>query len=250
MKYLLIILSIVIFSSMVSFYYLLPPEPMSVQDVAFHVNGHPVSRETVEGQHRKTGYHSADREGDFEALVTKQLLIKEAQRLGLDRKKDFRMALKNYYEQSLINVLTDHTIASMEVKISEQDIDQYLASSGSIFTFTQIPLEKGEPIDEQSQQNSVLFDDLSESLRLLLATMQVGEQVGQFETGTEVSLIRLDKIERDDAFEPVAYDRDRIRDQLENYRKSMEMERWINGLRSRASIIVSDGVKRNDEKQL
>jgi len=246
MKYLLIILSIVIFSSMVSLYYLLPTEPMPAQDVAFHVNGHPVSNETLEEQHRKTGYHSADREGDIDALVTKQLLINEAQRLGLDRNNDFRMALKNYYEQSLINVLTDHKIASIEVKISEQDIDQYLASSGSIFTFTQVPLEKGEPVDEQSQQNSVLFDDLSESLRLLLATMQPGEKVEQFETGTEVSIIRLEKIERDDVFEPVAYDRDRIREQLENYRESMEMGRWINGLRSGASIIVSDEAKKND----
>jgi hypothetical protein len=35
-------------------------------------------------------------------------------------------------------------------------------------------------------------------------------------------------------------------EQLKNYRKSMEMGRWINGLRNRASIIVPDEAKKND----
>ncbi|HIP83636.1 MAG TPA: hypothetical protein EYH19_08755, partial [Desulfocapsa sulfexigens] len=194
MKYLLIILAIVVCSSMVSLYYLLPSDPIPARDIALHVNGHPISYENIEDQHRKTGYHSTDREGDIDSLVTKQVLINEAQRLGLDKNNDFRIALKNYYEQSLIRVLTDHKLASIEVKITEQDIDRYLASSGKILTFTTVPLEEGEPVEGQSQQNSVLFDDLSESFRLLLTTLQPGEQVGQFETGTEVSIIRLDKV--------------------------------------------------------
>ena len=86
----------------------------------------------------------------------------------------------------------------------------------------------------------MLFDDLSESLRLLLTTLQPGEQVGQFETGTEVSIIRLDKVGPANDSEPVDYDRDRIRQQLENYQKSLEVGRWINGLRSKASIIEPD----------
>jgi hypothetical protein len=246
MKYLLIIFSIVVCSSMVSLYYLSPPDPMPSEDVALQVNGHSISYENIEEQHRKTGYHSTDREGDINSLVTKQLLIDEAQRLGLDKNDDFRMALKSYYEQSLIRLLTDHKLASVKVKITDKDINRYLGSSGKIFTFTRIPLEKGSPVEEQSQQNSVLFDDLSVSLRLLLATIQPGEQVGQFETGTEVSIIRLDKIDPATAFEPVAYARDRVREQLENYQRSLEIGRWIKGLRNKASITVPDEARKND----
>jgi len=46
-------------------------------------------------------------------------------------------------------------------------------------------------------------------------------------------------------FEPVVYDRDRVREQLENYQRSLEIGRWINGLRNKASITMPDEAKRN-----
>ncbi len=240
MKYLMIILSIVVCSSMVSLFYLLPSNSSPAADVALHVNGHPITNKNIDEQGRTQGYHSVNREGDIDSLVTKQLLIDEAQRLGLDKREDFRMALKNYYEQTLVAVLTDYKLASLEVKIGEQDIERYLAGSGKHFIFTQIPLGKGgEPLEEQGRQNRVLFDDLSESLRLLLTTIQPGEEVRQFETGTEVSIIRLDKVEAIGTFAPIQYDRDRVRELLQNYRESLEMGRWIKNLREKSSISVS-----------
>ncbi len=246
MKYLLIIFSIVICSSMAALYYLWPSDPGLSQDVALSINGHSISYENIEDQHRRKSYHSASRDREIDSLVTKQLLIQEAQRLGLDKKDDFRKALKDYYEQSLIKVLTDRKLASIEAGVTEEDIDRYLACSGKIFTFTRFQVDKGIAVDEQSQQNSVLFDDLSESLRLILTTLQPGEQVGQFETGTEVSIIRLDKVESAKGFEPVAYERDKIREHLGNYQKSLEIGRWIDGLRNKASIIVHDEAEKND----
>jgi len=246
MKYLLIILAVVVCSSAVTLYNLWPSEPMPSQDVALRVNGHQFTYDNIEDQHNRKGYHTASREKEIDSLVTRQLLIQEAQRLGLDRNNDFRKALKDYYEQSLIKVLTDRKLASVEAGVTEEDIDRYLASSGKIFTFTRIQMEQGISGEEQSQQHSVLFDDLSESLRLILTTLQPGEQIGQFETGTEVSVIRLDNIELAKGFQAVAYDRKKVREHLGNYRRSLEIGRWIDGLREKASIVVNDEAKKND----
>jgi hypothetical protein len=246
MKYLLIILAVVVCSSVVTLYNLWPSDPLSSQDVALRVNGHQFTYDNIEDQRVRKGYHTTSREGDIDSLVTKQLLIQEAQRLGIDRNNDFRKALKDYYEQSLIKVLTDRKLASIEAGVTEEDIDRYLASSGKIFIFTRIQMEKGIAEEHQSQQHSVLFDDLSESLRLILTTLQPGEQVGQFETGTELSLIRLDKVALAKGVTPVAYDRKKVREQLENYQRSLEIGRWIDGLRKKASIVVHDEAKKND----
>jgi len=246
MKYLLVILAVVIGSSIVTLYSLWPAPSSPAQDTVLQVNGHSISRQNIDDQNRRQGYHSANDEDDIDSLVTRKLLIGEAQRLNIDKNDDFRKALKNYYEQSLIRVLTDRKLASIEVEVTEKDIDKYLSCSGKIFTFTRIPVERGVAHKEQSQQNSVLFDDLSESLRLLLATLQPGEEVQQFETGTEVSLVRLDSVELSSGFEPVEYDRGRVSEHLENYQRSQEIGRWINGLRKKAIIVVNGEAKKND----
>lgn len=246
MKYLCTILVLVALSSMVTLYFLWPSNPPIPPDTAVSVNGHRISQEDIDEQRHKQGYHSGNSNAYIDSLVTKQLLIDEAQRLGLDKKAEFRNALKDYYEQSLVNVLIDRVLASVTVEVSEKEIDYYLSCSGKLFTFTRIPIEKGQLLEEQSRQNSVLFDDLSESLRLILTTLQPGEEIVQFETGTEVGVIHLNKIETADGFVAVTHQRSRVRDLLTDYQKSLEIDRWINSLRKNASIVVHGEAEKND----
>ena len=246
MKYLFTILALVLLSSVVTFYYLWPSSTTTSQDVALSVNGHLFSQKQIDDQYQREGYHSGDTGSSVDALVTKQLLLDEAQRLGLDKEDDFRQSLKNYYEQSLIKVLADRKLKSITVEVRDEDIDRYLSCSGKIFTFTRIPMENGKLLEKQRRQNRVLFDDLSESLRLVLAMLQPGERIVQFETGTEVGVIHLDKMEKVEGFEAEMYDRDRVRELLANYQKSLEIDRWINSLRKKASIVVYDEEEKHE----
>jgi len=189
MKYLFTILAFVVLSSVVTLYYLWPADSIQKDPTAISVNGHLISQKQIDNQARKQGYHSGEANDSRNSLVTRQLLLDEAQRLGIDKENDFSKALKDYYEQSLIKVLTDRKLKSIKVDVSEEDINRYLSCSGKMFTFTRIPFENGNLLKEQGRQNSVLFDDLSESLRLLLADLEPGENIVQFETGTEVSMI-------------------------------------------------------------
>lgn len=246
MKYLFTILAFVALSSVVTLYYIWPTGSIKSEDTALSVNGHLISREQVDDQSRRKGYHSGEADDSVNSLVTRQLLLDEAQRLGIDKENDFRKALKDYYEQSLIKVLTDRKLKSIEVIIGEEDIDRYLSCSGKMFTFTRTPLENGKVLGEQGRQNSVLFDDLSESLRLILANLKPGEKITQFETGTEVSVISLDKVENADGFEPVPYDRKRVGELLVDYKKSAEIDSWIASLRKKASVVVYGEEGKND----
>ena len=247
MRYLFTILALVALSSLVTLYYLWPDAKSIPKDpTAISVNGHLISQKQIDNQARKQGYHSGEANDSRDSLVTKQLLLDEAQRLGIDKENDFSKALKDYYEQSLIRVLTDRKLKSIKTDVTEEDIDRYLSCSGKRFTFTRIPFENGKLLKEQGQQNSVLFDDLSESLRLLLANLEPGESIVQFETGTEVSMISLDKVEKTEGFEPVLYERSRVEELMGGYQKSLEIDRWINSLRKKASVVVYDEEGKND----
>jgi hypothetical protein len=132
----------------------------------------------------------------------------------------------------------------MTVDIGDKDIDRYLSCSGKIYTFTETPIDKGEMLTAQGQQHTVLFDNLSESLRVLLSSLQLGESVSKFDTGTEISSIRLDKIETKGAVEPVVYDRGLVKELLNNYQRSRDIDLWIHTLHKNASVTVYDEEKK------
>lgn len=247
MKYIFTIFFIVALSSVITLYFLWPDKSILPQDVALQVNGHSMSQKQIDAQVQNQGYHGENREEQVESVVTRQILIQEARRLGIDKEESFRKALKLYYEQTLIKDLTDRKLASITVDVSEEDIDRYLSCSGKTVTFTETPMDKGEMLKAQGRQHTDIFDNMSESLRLLLSSLQPGECVSQFDTGTEISSIRLDKIKKGDAVKPVAYDRELVRELLGNYQRSREMDLWIHTLHKNASVIVYDKEKKNHD---
>lgn len=221
MKYLFAILALVVVSSALTLYSLWPTDPTPPSRELWQKSSHSGDPD----DHQLIDYSRAT------ALLTRQTLVREAQRLGIDKEESFRRSLKEYYEQSLVKVLTDRKLAEVEVAVSEEDIDRYLASSGKTFVFTRFQVENGKIREQKGHQKTVLFDDLSASLRSLIADLQPGESAKRFATGTELCLIRLDKIEATKEIEVIQYDRDRVREQLENYQRSLAIDRWINELR-------------------
>ena len=219
MKYLLTIFALVAMSSMLTLYYLWPDTPT----------------ETPENTNSPTtsSYHQPGEDARLAASATRQVLVQEAQRIGIDKEDSFRRSLKEYYEQSLVKVLTDRKLTEMKVSISEEDVDKYFSRFGHIITFIRFPVEDGQVKKENGYQSTVLFDELSSTLQLLLANLNPGESAKQFETGTEISVIRLDKIVPAETPPVIKTDRNREKEQLENYQRSLEIDRWISGLQNK-----------------
>jgi len=237
MKYLLTIIILVLASTVLALLYLRPGSTPAPEDIVVSVNGHAFTRDFFKDLDATGGYHEENQADRLNSVITRALLIQEAQRLGIDREEAFRTSLKNYYEQSLIKILTDREYKKLQVDVTDEEIDAYLACFGKIYTFTILPVS-GEQ-NTSPRQRSVLFDDLSDSLRLLLSKLKPGETKEQFDTGSRVGKIRLDKVEPAPEYIPdETVDRERIRTLLIQQKREKRISSWMNDLRSKASIIV------------
>lgn len=240
MKYLLTILAIVISVSILTIFYLWPEPETAEKDILVTVNDHNIPRSVLEQKKMQSGYHSKDDKAIIDNIIINELLLQEAQRQGIDKEPNFRISVQNYYEQSLIKILIDRKFSDTETKITDEDIDRYISNYGKLFTFTRLPESTSTDTSQEAEQKTVLFDDLSESLKLMLGGMKEGDIVTDFYTGSEVVSFRLDKIEPDPTQEPFTGNRESIRKIITNYKKERALTDWIKELRDKATITTPD----------
>jgi len=75
-------------------------------------------------------YHPADRDASIDNVldlaIRKQVLIQEAQRQGLDRKKSFMKTIERYWEQTLIKELLQQETQKVYDTVSKDKQDEAL----------------------------------------------------------------------------------------------------------------------------
>ena len=236
MKYLLTVFAIVLGISALTVFYLWP-EPESIQEnILVTVNGHDLPQSILDHKKTQSGYHSKDDKAILDTIIINELLLQEAQRQGIDKEPEFRISIQKYYKQSLIKNLIDRQFSDTKNDVTDEDIDQYISNYGKIFTFSRLPQNNSADSNQVLQQKSVLFDDLSDSLKLMLGTMEVGAVVTDFYTGNEVVSFRLDKIEQGPEQEQFNGNRESVKRIITNYKKEKALTSWIKELRDRATI--------------
>lgn len=64
------------------------------------------------------------REAFLDNLITRKLLLQEAQRKGLDKQKDFLKSIENFWEQSLLKIIMDRKTKeiSRDMTATEQEL--------------------------------------------------------------------------------------------------------------------------------
>jgi len=239
MKYLVTILFIGLAVSAATVFYFLPEPETSKEDILVTVNGHDLPRSMLDQKKSQSGYHSKDDKAILDSIIINELLIQEAQRQGIDKEPSFRTSVQDYYEQSLIKILIDREFGETETQATDQEVDEFIANYGSIFTFTRLSQETADTT-EIPEQRSVLFDDLSDSLKLMLGGMKIGDVVTDFYTGSEVVSFRLDRIEPGPDEKPFSGNRESIRNIITNHKKERALTAWIKDLRDRATITTPD----------
>jgi hypothetical protein len=235
MKYIFILLAIVLAVSAVTAYFLQPEPDILKEDILVTVNGHNLSRSILEQKKSQSAYHSKDEKALLDTIIINELLIQEAQRLKIDKEPSFRLAVQDYYEQSLIKILIDRQFSDTEGGATDEEIDRYISNHGKIFTFSK--LSGSQSVNpKQEQQKSVLFDDLSDSLKIVLSGMKPGDEEIYFQTGNELLSLRLDKIEQGPVQEPFVGNRKWIKRIINNYKREKALTSWIKDIRDRATI--------------
>jgi hypothetical protein len=244
MKYLFTILGIAVAATLLTLYFVWPEKQAQQTDIAVTVNGHGLARSSIAAPNLSSDPSSDDFAALLDSAITRELLIQEAQRQDIDKEALFRDALKTFYEQSLIKILTDRQYSQVKVTVEEREIDVYLALYGKMVTFSRLPVAATPPYAPEAtkgDQNEVLFDDLSESLQLLLAGLKPGEFAIKFDTGSDRYAIRLDKLAPAQTADSKPPARDVVRNMLMEHKRQQQIVKWLDELRTKASITIHNG---------
>jgi hypothetical protein len=227
--------------------YELRSESPSPGEAAIIVNDKVISVEEFNKLYSSRSSAAEDR-GDFiNSLITKELLIQESKKEGIDKEEPFRRSIQNFYEQSLIKLLMDRKCACLNITVTDDELNRYIASLDkkmhlTIFGFDSAD-ESRKGAYRDGEKKSVYFSDLSTDVRNSVMSLKEGELTGPVKTDGKYIVIRLDKIEHVPARAPSIRERDGIRKMLLEERKEKILSDWTADLRKRASIKVLVGGK-------
>lgn len=241
MKYLYMILAIIGLTTILTLFFIYPEKKPPQKDIAITINGHDIAKDALNAGDKKNGYHTDQQSEIFDTLITREVLIQEAERQEIHKEETFRLSLKNYYENSLVKTLLDRKNSQLQVSVNDTDIDNYINFLGKIVTFTRldkIPKSPAEAANAKGLTNTALFSDLATPVRLLLASLQPSQYGVKFDTGSENYVLRLDSVEPSPNYVEKPVDRQRIRAILEEYQKEQQMNRWLLELRDKATITI------------
>jgi len=241
MKYLYYILAIVVAATLLSLFLLWPDQKILEKDILFTINKQHYTREMVSSQYGKFGYHSGDTSEILDTAISRELLIQEAQKQAIDKEPGFKAALKDYYENGLIKILLDRKNDSMQIEITDGEIDQYISFLNTLVSFTRldrIPKSNQEAAEAAGLSTTSLFNDLAMPVQLLLSSLSPGSFKVKFDTGHEKYAIRLDKIQPIKKETGPAPDRENIRRILDDHKREQIINEWYTDLKNRASITI------------
>ncbi len=200
-----------------------------------------------------------DKKEFLDALITKEILIQEAKRLGLDREEPFRRSIQNYYEQTLLKDLTQKKMSDLKVSVSEEEIAAYYANMGKIYElgFVTEPSEReaDEAIAhfpaEKASKRRLRIDEIPHEMLDPVLSLRVGEvfpkpipcQKGLlvFKCEKGFLVFRLESY-MITPVPPLAQVHEEIRRTLEEKRRRGELEGWLEGLRNRSRITINSSV--------
>lgn len=252
MKYLYSILIIIFVSTLITVYVLWPERLVIQNDVVLSINGHQFTQKLIDELAQNSSDQIDNQNQIPDSLITRELLIQEARKQAIDQEPGFRKTLKTFYEQSLIKLLMDRKVGSIDTQVTEKEIDTYLAGYGNYFTFSKFPVSDTFPkkiLYDKGEQTTALFDDLAEPLKLTLSSMNVGELKEQFRTSNTRLAIRLDKIEPSGLPTKPLINRKIAENMLLEFKQEEIVNTWIGELRSKASIQIYNEKNNHEQKK-
>lgn len=248
MRYLYIVgglILIIIGISGMTFLRFRPPESREF----VRINDRVITIEEFEREYSEASslYKQEKSKKDFlEDLITKELLLQEAKRRGLDLKPDFRRSIQSYYEQTLLKNLAQERMSEIKVSVTEEEIESYYRNMGRVFIVRSIIFPDQEKAEEairtfpsnMGELKTLYLDEIPEDMVDSILGLKEGEVLKR-PVRTEKGFIVL-KVEaiRKVGLPPFEKVSSEIRKNLEERKKRLEMEKWLNELRRRATISI------------
>ncbi|WP_022665097.1 hypothetical protein [Desulfospira joergensenii] len=240
MRYIYYIAGIIVIFSGLAVYGLITPR-VEISKPAVVINDRIITESELEGLMKTKPYYMT-RDEFIDSVITRQLLIQEAVKEEINKEEPFRRSVENYYEQSLIKILLDRKLNSLEVEVGQGEIEKYQKLAGSrvvISKFGYKSVEDAEAGKDQTPQKIESdFVDISDELKYIVLGLDKGESSKPVVSGMGVMVYRLDEII---ALEEVSSgiretDEKHISDFIRDKKREALMEKWTRKLKENAEI--------------
>lgn len=234
-----IIIIILVLSAFIG--YEIKSKTFSKEDIALIINDRVISTDEFNKLYKSS--HIKDKNEFINSLITKELLIQESQKEGIDKEESFRLSIQNFYEQSLIKLLIDRKLSSLNITIDEEEINRYILFLNkelhlTIFNFNTLN-EAIKNTYRDSGKKIISFEELSDEIKDQIMLINEGEITGPIKINEEYIRIRLDKIESISSKKDLSRTEiNKIKELLKSRKKEKIINDWINDLREKASIKI------------
>ncbi len=239
LRYIYYIIAVLLLLSAVIGYALMPKQ-VPEKKAALIINGKTVSADEFNKLFSSQSAHPSDRENFINSLITRELLIQESQKEGIDKEETFRRSIQNFYEQSLVKLLMDRKFSSLNVSVSDSDLDNYISFLNRKMQLTIFSLrspEEAKSINLTGEHKTLYLEDLCQELRPFVAGLKVGDRTEPIKTGDNYVVVRLDAIEKPSPLQG-GHDREEVRKMLAEGKKQKMINDWIAALREKAKVRI------------
>jgi len=239
LKYIIYIFTISFFFALLATYLNTSRQP-SEKDIVLTINKRHITRD--EFNKRFANLYQSDRQGFINSLITKELMIQEAQKEGIDKTEAFRYSIQEYYEQSLVKQIMDKKISGLKVSVNDEEIGRHLAFQNSTVHLTIFRAENEANAKKRQFKEQVVSvaaaKDLSSDINDRLENLKSGELTSPLCSDTGCDVIRLDSIVFHPTPEPTVAARKELRMVLVERKKQKALDAWIAGLRAKSGVSV------------
>jgi len=238
MRYLYYIAGIIILISGLAAYEILGTK-VKISKPAVIVNDRIITESEMKDRIKNKPYYMNSDEY-IDSIITEQLLIQEAVGQNIHKEESFRLAVEQYYEQSLIKILLDRKLAGLEVKVTPEEIQKYKQLAGSkvlISKFGFSSLEKATegPYNNPKQIESE-FEDLADALKFIILDLAPGTMSAPVDAGMSITVYRLENTTPLPSSQTAQYDSDQIKQFILDQKREQLMEEWTRKLKENAEI--------------
>jgi hypothetical protein len=248
MKYLGYIFAIVLALSAAAGYVVLRKEDKKEQSVAVVINDRLISLERYKRlyKHRMdSSYHINNKKEFLDMLITKELLIQEAQKQGINKGEEFRMSIQDFYEQSLIKVLMEKKFSDLRVKVRPYLYERYIELMGKnvkleLFSYDSLlDAEKGDLKNGRIVESP--FSQIGENYRVVLLDLKVGELSKPIASDNKFTVVRLISLgNRSGKINSIS--KDKVIALFKKHKKNEIVSKWLNELKEKATIKISKDI--------
>jgi len=151
-----------------------PSEPGSDELV---VNELRLSSLELQQRWQQRPYHQSTQKEFLAELVSQQLLVDQAIKLGVANEQAFKNSVQTFFEQSLVRTLLERKIAELKIAVSEEEVTAWRQAMNQNYQLTLIRTGRAddETVQASSQPLQQAFSLLPDAVKLIVLTLRPGE---------------------------------------------------------------------------